>query len=118
MSQQGERVGKRLMKRHGFKFRDDPCNFRIASDPEGVARNVYGGQGVVQWILKYEFASSELPAGAVGSWSGQIEIGSDHGAGTVLKWPFWHVYFVNECGGYWRIDQNKEDLTEGPARPT
>jgi hypothetical protein len=35
MSRQGERIGRRLAKRHGFKFCFDPCNFRVKLDPEG-----------------------------------------------------------------------------------
>ena len=96
MSQQGERVGRRLMKRHGFKFRFDPCNFRIASDHGGVARNVHGGQGVMQWVLWIDY---EQPTMLFRGEMRTCEVGSDHGAYTVLKWPHWHVYFDEELSG-------------------
>ena len=96
MSRQGERIGRRLAKRHGFKFLFDPCNFCVKSDPEGVARNVHGGQGVMQWILwiDYEAIRIDFQGGRY-----EAEIGSCFGASTVLKWPFWHVYFDSDLSG-------------------
>lgn len=116
-SQLGERIGRRLEKRHGFKFLYDPCNFRVASDREGVMRNILGGQGVMQWVLRLG-GSSELPIIGFRDESKHAEIGACFGASTVIKWKHWHVYFdafLSGPGAYtaiiW-IDQASEDKTE------
>lgn len=118
MSHQGERIGRRLAKRHGFKFRFDPCNFRIKSDPEGVVRNVYGGQGVMQWVLWIDY---EQPTMLFRGKMRTCEIGSDHGAATVLKWSHWHVYFDEDLSGpgcfspiIWINNGHGTDRTEMP----
>lgn len=98
MSRLGERIGRRLAKRHGFKFLYDPCNFRVASDREGVERNVRGGQGVMQWVLRLE-GTSELPTISFRGKGVTAEIGACFGASTVVKWKHWHVYFDEDLTG-------------------
>lgn len=122
MSRQGERIGRRLARRHGFKFLYDPCNFRVASDPEGVARNNYGGQGVMQWILKMEERNTGLPRMGFRGQFREAEIGSDHGAWAVLGWNHWHVYYDDDlCGNgafsliFWIHNGHGQDRTEVPA---
>jgi hypothetical protein len=120
MSQIGERIGRRLMRRHGFKFRFDPCNFRVKSDPEGVSRNVHGGQGVMQWILWIDYEAVTI---TFRGRDREAEIGSDHGASTVLTWPHWHVYFDADMTGpecsadwwhpiFWIDNGHGRDITE------
>lgn len=114
MSQQGERIGRRLEKRHGFKFLFDPCNFRIASDREGVCRNIHGGQGVMQWVLWIDYESPTL------LFRGTMvpcEIGSDHGAVTVLRWKTWSVWYDDSLSTHrkpviWIHNGNGTDSTD------
>jgi hypothetical protein len=117
MSQQGERIGRRLAKRHGFDFLFDPCNFRIASEREGVLRNVIGGQGVMQWVL---WIDHEPPTMTLQGKMSECEIGSDHGASTVLKWKHWHVFYDESLSDpfcspiIWIYKAHEFDLTEVP----
>lgn len=110
MSQLGERIGRRLAKRHGLVFQDDPCNFYVHSDKEGVMRNVLGGQGVMQWTLNVNCRwHNELPKIKWGDGFQTAEIGSDFGATTCLKWKFWKVSLYCMSGEtpiLW-IDQDK-----------
>ena len=108
MSRQAERVARRLMKRHGFRFKVDPCNFRIRCDRFAVSLNVNGGQGVHQWQLWCD-PLSNWPEGSCGGRSGLFEIGSDIGAGELLRAPFWSVYWRGFGGpyGFWTIDADK-----------
>ncbi len=120
MSINGERIGRRLMKRHGLVFDCDPCNFLVRSDREGVELNVRGGRGVMQWLLKVDCrwfrALPKVMVEGVG-WK-EAEIGTCFGASTVLKWKHWHVYLDRKMSGggmptaiIW-IDKSDTDKTE------
>lgn len=116
MSKIGERIGRRLAKRHGFQFQDDPCNFFVHSDPEAVAINTHGGLGVMQWNLSCDCGwHRELVTITFRGENQQAEIGSEFGASTCLSWKFWKVYLYTMSGQQpiiW-IDCHKEqDRTE------
>jgi hypothetical protein len=119
MSQLGERIGRRLAKRHGFQFVYDPCNFRVKSDREGVLINCNEGLGVMQWILWVDY---EWPTMIFRGEKRLVEIGSDHGATEVLSWKTWHVYFDKDLSGpvkiqsvhpiFWIHNGHGKDTTE------
>ncbi len=117
MSRQGERIGNRLAKRHGLTFRFDPCNFRIRCDRVDVARNLYGGNGAMQWVL---WIDSEPPDVLLrGRWT-PCEIGSDFAAGSALQWSHWRVRLDDSLStgvksGVWIGDGNGKDSTDVPV---
>lgn len=99
MSVNGERIGRRLQKRHNFRFRDDPCNFYVRCDREAVELNRSSGRGVCQWVLKVNCGwHSELPEIEFEGKMVQAEIGSDVGAAELLKAKFWSVYVLVMSG--------------------
>src|SRR3954463_7925140 len=108
MSRNGERVARRLTKRHGFKFEYDASNYRIATDRIDVQRNVRGGAGCMQWGFKLYCHLARIVRNNDGVRE-EVEIGGCFGASTLLKKKFWHVY--EDEHGIW-IDGAKEDLTE------
>lgn len=112
MSKRGERVARRLMKRHGFKFLLDPCNFDIRCDREGVWQNIKAGWGGMQWCLFSQWESMYRPEATCGTWRGHLEIGSDHAVDEVLRWPFWEVWY-ERAADFWFISKaTKEDSTD------
>lgn len=119
MSINGERIGKRLAKRHNFQFVYDPCNFVVRCDREAVKLNQLEGRGVRQWQLKEDCRwHTELVKIRIGNEVVNAEIGSDISATELLKVKHWYVYcfwkFPNDgqtqmC---FQIDKSSEDKTE------
>jgi hypothetical protein len=108
-----------LMRRHGFRFLLDPCNFSVRCDREGVWQNILAGWGGCQWVLFSEWEKGRRPEASWGDWRGELEIGSDHAAGKVLRWPFWEVWYERTTNAWFIDPATKEDSTDGPkGRPT
>lgn len=94
MSINGERIGNRLIKRHGFDFHYHTVNFTIHCDRFDVARNNISGEGAMQWVLDDCGPGVDALATCPRLYISHLlpmQVGACHAASKVLTWKYWEV---------------------------